>query len=128
MRPVRRQVTGFVHRFTYAVLAAGLAWYSCTFPPAFEWQVQPQKMLCYGLTFPTSVIGLITYPQTGIDVIFNEGASQWCHHCTAQEVLWYHAKFAVPIYVLLFYLPSAAGWIVHRWRSGSAVETRGSSG
>jgi hypothetical protein len=98
-------MVGFVNRIVYAALFAMLGWYSCVFPPGFAWQSTVQKALCYSLTYPLALVGRVTQPYRGLDVFFDHGG-EWCDFCSAQQVLWYHLLFAVPVYVALFYLPT----------------------
>jgi hypothetical protein len=109
-------VIGLVHRVAYATLFAGATWYACGYPNAFRSNPALQKAVCYGLDYPIAVIGRVTAPYRGIDVFFDRGG-EWCDFCSAQQVLWYHVRFAVPVYVVLFYLPTLALWLVCRWRS-----------
>src|SRR5258706_12729094 len=111
-----RYLISFIHRCVYASFCAMLGWYSCVFPPSVRWQALVQKVLCYGLTYPIAVIGRLTRPYRGMDVFFDRGG-EWCDFCSAQQVLWNHVRFAVPVYVVLFYLPTLALWIVRRLRS-----------
>lgn len=106
---------GFVHRVVYAALLSAMAWYACFFPEAFGERHALQKSVCYVLTYPTAVIGRVTDPYRGIDV-FSDHGGEWCDFCSAQMVLWYHARFAVPTYVLLFYTPTLAIWLTRRRR------------
>lgn len=48
-----------------------------------------------------------------MDPFFDRGG-EWCDFCSAQQVLWNHVRFAVPVYVVLFYLPNLVMWFV-RW-------------
>lgn len=111
-------MVGFVHRTVYAALLAMLGWYSCVFPPGFAWQSNIQKALCYSLTYPLALVGRVTQPYRGLDIFFDRGG-EWCDFCSAQQVLWYHLLFAVPVYVALFYLPSLVLWLVRKRRSRS---------
>lgn len=104
---------GFLHRAAYAMLFAIAGWYSCIYPPAFSWQYSVQRLLCYALTYPIAVVGQVTRPFQGMDLLFIQ-RSHWCHHCSAQELLWYHARFAVPVYIALFYVPAALKWVAAR--------------
>jgi hypothetical protein len=106
---------GLVHRVIYATLFAMLGWYSCLFPPGFPRQAGVQRGLCYALTYPLAVIGRLTEPYRGLDVFFGQGG-EWCDFCTAQQVLWYHIRFAVPVYVVLFYLPKIAVFILSQMK------------
>lgn len=111
---MRRKLAGFIHRVVYATLFGMAGWYSCVFPPGFPWQEPVQEILCYVLTFPPAVVGQMTYPLSSMDLFFSR--IPWCHHCSAQEVLWYHLRFAVPVYVMLFYLPAFVVLVARRDR------------
>ncbi|HVG23537.1 MAG TPA: hypothetical protein VND45_05240 [Thermoanaerobaculia bacterium] len=97
------------------------AWDACTWPLESAKQRTIAKAVCYAFNFPTAVIGRITAPYRGIDVFFDRGG-EWCDFCSAQQVLWYHLRFAVPVYVALFYVPTLALWIVRKQRARSRRE------
>src|SRR4051794_973604 len=102
----RRVLIGFMHRVVYATLFALLAWHACTWP--FSNSIVQRRVataVCYTLNFPTAIIGRVTSPYRGIDVFFDRGG-EWCDFCSAQQVLWYHVRFAIPVYVVLFYIPT----------------------
>jgi len=42
---------------------------------------------------------------------------EWCDFCSAQQVLWSHVRFAVPVYVVLFYLPMLLSWLIGKLRA-----------
>lgn len=113
---VRRSLVGFVHRVVYATLFALLAWHACTWPFDSRVQRRVATAVCYTLDFPTAIIGHVTSPYRGIDVFFDRGG-EWCDFCPAQQVLWNHVRFAVPVYVVLFYVPTLVLWMVRKWRS-----------
>lgn len=124
---VRRLLVGFIHRVVYATLFALLAWHACTW--AFGESVSQRRIataVCYAFNFPTAIVGRITAPYRGMDPFFDRGG-EWCDFCSAQQVLWYHVRFAVPFYVVLFYLPTVMFWIFRRWRTRSKRETKQSS-
>ena len=112
-----RAVIGFIHRVVYATVFALLAWHACTWPlnnSAVERRVA--TVVCYTFNFPTAVVGRVTSPYRGGDAFFDRGG-EWCDFCPAQQVLWNHVRFAVPVYVILFYVPTLVRWIVRRRRS-----------
>jgi hypothetical protein len=115
---VWRLAVGLAHRVAYATVFALAAWHACTWPLESAKQRTIAKIVCYAFNFPTAVIGRVTAPYRGIDVIFDRGG-EWCDFCSAQQVLWYHLRFAVPVYVLLFYLPTIIAWTIRTWRSRS---------
>jgi len=102
---MRRRVVDFIHRISYATLFAMVGWYSCVMPPERAWQAAVQKVLCYALTYPPAVVSQLTYPLSGMDLFFTRG-STWCDFCSPQDFFWYHLRFAVPVYVALFYVPT----------------------
>jgi len=111
-----RVLVGFVHRVVYATLFALLAWHACTWQFGNSLvQRRVATAVCYTLDFPPAIVSRITSPYRGIDVFFNRG--EWCETCPWQQELWLHVRFAVPVYVMLFYVPTGLGWIVRRWRS-----------
>lgn len=113
----RRIVIGAVHRIVYATFFALLTWHSCTWPFGdSDTHRRVVKSVCYTLNFPTALIGRLTAPYRGIDPLFDRGG-EWCDFCSPQQVLWYHIRFAVPVFVTLFYLPAFVRWILQRRRS-----------
>jgi hypothetical protein len=113
MRRAWRYAVGFTHRLTYATLFSVVAWYACSYPEAFGKHFTLQKSICYVLTYPTALIGRFTDPYRGMDVFSGRGG-EWCDFCSAQQVLWYHVRFAVPVYVLLFYGPTLIVWVIRK--------------
>jgi len=114
-----RWITGLAHRVTYATLFAVMTWFACGYPAAFGRHVALQNAVCYGLDYPIAVVGRLMAPYRGIDVFFDRGG-EWCDFCSAQGVLWAHVRFAVPIYVVLFYIPTFVLWIARRFRKRTA--------
>lgn len=105
-----KHVIGFIHRVAYSVLLSFVLWYACAVPAAFGDHTFVRKALCYTLDYPVAVVGLLTYPVRGIDLFFNQG-STWCEFCSPGQMFWYHIRFAVPVYVALFYIPTLLLWI-----------------
>jgi hypothetical protein len=119
----RRLLVGFIHRVVYAALFALLAWHACTW--VFGESVAQRRIataVCYAFNFPTAIVGRITAPYRGMDPFFDRGG-EWCDFCSAQQMLWYHVRFAVPVYVGLFYLPNFVVWIVRRFRNSRSKES-----
>src|SRR5216684_4352318 len=117
MRRTLQYLIGFLHRLAYATLFSGMTWYACGFPSAFGKYVALQKVVCYTLNYPVALVGHFTDPIRGMDMFFdNGGGSTWCDFCTMQQLLWYHLRFSVPVYIVLFYLPTLALWIIHKRR------------
>jgi hypothetical protein len=121
MNHLMRHLVGCVHRVAYASLFSSTAWYACSYPAAFGKHAALQKAVCYAVTFPTAVIGRITSPYRGMDVFFDRGG-EWCDFCSAQQVLWYHFRFAVPVYVALFYIPNVIALIIRHMRLRARVD------
>ena len=117
----RRVLTGFVHRVVYAMLFALLAWHACTWPFGNSLvQRRVATAVCYTLDFPTAIVGRVTSPYRGIDVFFERG--EWCETCSWQQELWVHVRFAVPVYVVLFYLPNLVMCFVRLVRNRRPTE------
>lgn len=112
-----KYVIGLVHRITYATLLSAVAWYACVTPSDSPKQRASFTWVCYVLSYPTAVVGRVTSPYRGIDVFFDHGG-EWCDFCSSKEVLWRHLRFAVPVYVALFYVPSFVLWLARRLRKG----------
>lgn len=105
----KRRIVGFFHRVAYATLISFFTWLSCTFPSAFGGYDRVQTCVCYALDFPVAAFTLLTYPVRGIDVFFHQASSAG-DFLTAPEVFWYHLRFALPVYVFLFYIPNIIVW------------------
>lgn len=116
-----RIFVGVVHRFAYATVFTLVAWHACTWPLESPQERAVARALCYVTNFPTAVVGRITAPYRGMDVFFDRGG-EWCDFCSEQQVLVYHLRFAVPVYVLLFYLPKLAVSLARKARRRSKRE------
>jgi hypothetical protein len=111
-----RALIGFVHRVVYATLFALLAWHACTWPFGNSLvQRRVATAVCYTLDLPTAIVGHVTTPYRGIDVFFEHG--EWCETCPWQQELLVQMRSAVPVYVVLFYLPNLVVWFVRWFRS-----------
>jgi hypothetical protein len=120
---MKRHLLGFIHRVAYAGLFALISWHACTWPfGESSTQRTVVAAVCYTFNAPTAVVGRITAPYRGMDALFDRGG-EWCDFCSPQQVLWYHIRFAVPIYVVLFYIPTVAAWIIRRWRTVPGAES-----
>lgn len=123
VRRMLQWIIGLVHRVVYATLFALLAWHACTWP--FGNSVVQRRLataVCYTFNLPTAIVGRITSPYRGIDVFCNRG--EWCETCPWQQELWVHVRFAVPVYVVLFYLPNLLFAIVWRFRNRKPKERK----
>lgn len=110
-----KHLIGFMHRVAYATALSFLCIYTCSIPQAFGKHEALQKVVCYTLNYPTAVVGLVTRPYRGMDVFFDRG-DEWCDFCSMQQVYGYHLRFAIPVYVLLFYVPTFIMWMIRRSR------------
>jgi hypothetical protein len=114
---MRNTVLGLVHRIAYASLLSLIAWTACTWPYGTSvWQRRVVKSVCYATNLPTAIVGRLTAPYRGMDVMFDRGG-EWCDFCSREQEFWYHMRFAVPVYVVLFYIPTLVLWIIRRRRS-----------
>lgn len=96
---MKRAVIGFVVRLILATIIGGLSWYSCvsligSFP-------RLQSFACFVI---------------GAPVVAVERYGSWCDFCSPDELMWNNLRIAVPIYILLLYIPVATRWSVRRVR------------
>lgn len=113
--PTRTLVFGFFHRVAYAVALSLLVWDFYVLPLGLNLGIWSSVLSV--LNAPVAAVGLlIPCPERGLDAPFLQ-----CHHEGGQsgpQFFFSHLRLAVPVYVLLFYLPNLirAGWARKRGR------------
>lgn len=115
---MKKIVLGFIHRIVYASLLSLVAWTACTWP--YSDSLSQRRIvisICYATNFPTAIVGRVTAPYRGVDVLFDTGG-EWCDFCSREREFWYHMCFAVPVYVLLFYALTGVASLFSRWKRG----------
>jgi len=109
----RRAIAGFIVRVAVATaLALTVLWLAVT---PFDRIPLPRDftgVVVRVLNFPVAVAGEVL-PIRGFAVVFNTYES-WCDFCTTGERIRRQLGLAVPVYVLLFYLPNAIALIARR--------------
>ncbi len=109
----RRQqiILGFVVRCAAAAFIALIGWWSCVTARVAE-TVRP--VVCRLLDWPIATVGLL-FPKwwAGIDAFYGRNL---CDFCTPGERLTRHLELAIPVYVLLLYVPTFIRWIVEKRR------------
>ena len=107
-----RYLIGFIHRVVYATLIGLLTWFTCATP--FGEHRRLQTLICQVFDWPVATAGRLFKTWHGLDVFYG-GRS--CDFCQPIDFVWSHLQLAVPVYVLLFYVPTLVRWIVRRRRS-----------
>jgi hypothetical protein len=101
----------------YAAFLALLTWFSCAAPLGTH--PHTQGLICKVLDWPVATVGQLFPRWYGVDVFYG-GRS--CDFCKPIDFVWSHTRLAVPVYVVLFYLPNFVVWIVRRFRNGRSKE------
>ncbi|HPD11695.1 MAG TPA: hypothetical protein PLN56_11975 [Methanoregulaceae archaeon] len=114
---IRRQViVGLLHRVAYSLLAGLLTFVGALFP--FDRYQGVVSFITHVLDFPVAVAGLFTSPYlAGIDLFFGRGVGEFMK---PDEILRWHLQLAVPVYLVLFYAPTAVRALYRRWRGRRA--------
>jgi amino acid transporter len=114
-----RWLLGFIHRIAYAVLVSFVVW--------FLWTARFDT-LSLGRDFQLGIVKVLDFPVamvsermplTGWRSIDPFTRDQMGHNEPNEKVLLWHLRLAVPVYVVLFYLPNLFIWIVRRFRNRS---------
>lgn len=99
-----RAVIGFVHRVVYAALIGIVTWLMAIFPIGVVNSLLLMLILKV-FDFPVAVAGLLLpWEYTGIDLFFGHGFGVGAP--APEEILLRHLRVAIPVYVLLFYVPN----------------------
>lgn len=118
---MRRKVIGFFHRLAYA-LALALGVFSLTVLPLGLPSSNWIPWALAAVNSPVSLVSLLVpCSERGLDFPLGD-----CHHeggQTASEFFFSHLRLAVPVYLLIFYLP---GFFVaaRRWWRGRKAPKR----
>lgn len=121
MRTWQRAFAGLIHRFVYGALLGAFVWYLTAVP--YTMTPIPHVIhhpLLVVLDFPVALVSEhLPWQFKGIDTFSSERqperSNEW-------EYLYGHLRTAVPVYVVLFYLPNIMLWIVRRPRNGRPKE------
>lgn len=116
LRVVSRHVVGLCHRLAYGLLAS-LITYTALGVVGFE-PTRSELVLFYlakALNLPVALVGLLTYPYGSIDFWFGTGYGP-----DPKLLLVQHLKFSMPIYLAVFYAPTAVRALYRRWRGRRA--------
>lgn len=110
-----KALAGFAHRLAYAGVLAGATWFIVVFPLDL-----PDTGLLIRLTrlanFPVSLVGRLLPPELrGIDLFVEPF---WLHNMPVQDMLLRHLRVAVPVYVLVLYMPNLLIWFARKLREG----------
>src|ERR1700692_554812 len=108
-----RKIVGLVHRIVYAALIALLTWFTCAAPLGTH--PHTQAMICKVFDWPVATAGQLFPRWHGVDVFYG-GRS--CDFCKPADVVWGHVCLAVPLYVVLFYLPNILLLVLPRCKKG----------
>jgi hypothetical protein len=113
-----RWLLGFIHRVAYATLISFVVWFLWTarfdtLPLGRDLQLGIVKVL----DFPVAMLSE-RMPLTGWLSIDPFTRDQMGHNEPNEKVLLWHLRTAVPVYVVLFYLPNLVMWIVRRFGNG----------
>jgi hypothetical protein len=117
-----KAVVGLVHRLAYSILI-GLITYLLANLPLYE-KGEPISigahvlvLVLYFLDFPIAVVSRLDIPYlAGIDLFFGHGVGEFM---SPLEVLTWHLRLTILVYVPLFYLPKLLRAGVERWRQRS---------
>ena len=108
-------VAGLAHRVAYAIVIGVAIWYFALVPfsetsiprPLHEWLL---KLLDLPIA---AVNAILPWQWKGIDVWSSERQPEYSN---VLKMLRVHLRVAVPVYVLLFYVPNAVRWVMRRGR------------
>ena len=101
MRMYGRWLVGLCNRVAYASLLGVYVWLGATTPSL--WSIGPLRLLTRVCDFPVALAGLVVpaHPLF-IDLFFGRGIQEWAFVSPPQVLLW-HLRVSIPVYVLLFY-------------------------
>jgi len=107
----------------YAALISFIVWFLWTarfntLPLGRDLQLGIVKVL----DFPVAMVSE-RMPLTGWRAIDPFTSDQLGHNEPDEKLLLWHARLAIPVYVMLFYVPSVVMWIVRRLRNGRTKQT-----
>lgn len=103
---MKRAALGFVLRLAGAVGISLFGWWLFITP--FDRLPVPREaiaLLVRVLDFPVALAGELLHPLRGMELIFFDHSS-WCDFCPAAEVFRRQMQLAVPVYLLLLYVPA----------------------
>ena len=113
-----KKVVGLCHRLAYGTVLGLIVCYVYLIPiPSLG--IRGSLWVVGVLNFPVSVFCAVT----GVRAINSFASSAFAHSGTFQEVLVTHLRVAVPVCVVLFYVPNLIAWIVRRLRPQKGDES-----
>jgi hypothetical protein len=65
------------------------------------------------LDFPVALAGELLYPIRGMELVFDDHGS-WCDFCPTGEMFRQQIRLAVPVYLVLLYLPTLLRSVLRR--------------
>jgi hypothetical protein len=116
-------LVGFVHRVAYAVLFAFIIYFGARLPLYDNGQVisfgaGALVFFAHILDVPIALVSLLDMPYlAGLDLFFGHGVGEFM---TSTEVLTWHVRLSILVYVPLFYLPQLVRALVRRMRQRSS--------
>jgi hypothetical protein len=102
MKSARRWLVGLSHRVACATLIGIYTWLFSYLP----YSATPRLLgdLAYIFDFPVAAASLVLpFPFKGIDLFFGRGVGEFM---SKETLLFWHLRVAIPVYVLLFYVPN----------------------
>ena len=109
---MRKLVVGFFNRLAYATAIALGGLLLAVMPAGLR--IDPTGVLTKLLNLPVAAVGLILPDGwKSIDLWFGTNALHYSHF---SEVLVRHLRLAIPVYVLLFYIPTLGRAVWQRLR------------
>lgn len=116
MKPgaVKQILVGFAVRAFVAAAISLFVWWLLTTP--FKSVPLPGAVVIATvrvLNFPVALAGELLYPIRGFDLVFENGSS-WCDFCPPGQMLWMQLRLAIPVYIVLFYVPALTRGIARR--------------
>jgi hypothetical protein len=121
-RSLPSRLLGFCHRLAYALLIAGSTWLFAWLPNDLA-----RSAVCraafQALNFPVALVSLyLPFEWQAVDIVLGRDLPETFN---TSAFLWRNVRTAVPVYLVVFYLPSLVLYMRRR-RSGDSrqLETR----
>ncbi len=108
---------GFCHRVAYAIVLGVTVGYIYLVPSPLG--ARGSAWVAGILNLPVSVFCQVT----GAHAINTFASSSFAHLGTFEDALFQHLRVAVPVYVVLFYVPNIAKWLIRRMRRPMRADT-----
>jgi hypothetical protein len=114
MSHLRRAFIGLTFRLIIATGISLIVWWLFTTP--FDRLPLPRlavSFLVRILDFPVALAGELLYPIRGMEVVF-EHHDTWCDFCPIGEMFRQQMRIAIPVYLLLLYIPTLLRSVARR--------------